>query len=64
MMRAFTRWRLTREIKIAIRAIRRMEKTMAALGIPRHQRKQMFRDFIKSEASRKGLVDILVGATK
>jgi len=70
-MSLWTKWRIKRaktaekrRIKTAVEALRRMEQTMAALGITRHQRKQMYRDFIKSEEGRENVIEILNGAIK
>jgi len=61
-MRAIKNWRLRRRIKQAVKLLAKIDATMRALGMPRWKRKQMWRDFIKSESQRMNIINILNGA--
>ena len=54
--------RLTRDIETAGKMLRRIDITMQSLNMPRWKRKQMWRDFIKSEDQRTNVLKILEGA--
>lgn len=58
----FKKWRLRRRVKQAVNLLAKIDRMMKALGMPRWQRKQMWRDFIKSESQRMNIISILNGA--
>ena len=55
-------WLLRRKIRQAVKLLAKIDRTMAAMGMPRWKRKQMWRDFIKSESQRMNVIEILNGA--
>jgi len=61
-MRPLKNWLLKRRIKQAVKLLARIDKTMSALQMPRWKRKQIWRDFIKSENQRENVIKILNGA--
>lgn len=61
-MRPFKNWLLKRRIKQSVKLLARIDRTMKALEMPRWKRKQMWRDFIKSESQRENVIKILNGA--
>ena len=61
-MKFIRNWLLGRRIKQAVKLLAKIDGTMKALGMPRWQRKQMWRDFIKSESQRMNIISILNGA--
>lgn len=61
-MKLYKDWLLRRQIKQSIRILQKVDKTMKVLGMPRWKRKQMWRDFIKSESQRNNIMDLLNGA--
>lgn len=61
-MRLFKNWLLKRRIKQAVKLLARIDNTMSALQMPRWKRKQIWRDFIKSESQRNNVIKILNGA--
>jgi len=61
-MRFIKIWLLRKRIKQAKRLLEKVDKTMKALNMPRWKRKQIWRDFIKSEHQRRNIIEILNGA--
>lgn len=68
-MSLWTNWRrkrrekrLTHDIETAGKMLKRIDDTMQSLNVPRWKRKQMWRDFIKSEDQRTNVLKILEGA--
>ena len=61
-MRLFKNWLLKRRIKQSVKLLAKIDQTMSALKMPRWKRKQMWRDFIKSESQRENVIKILNGA--
>lgn len=60
-MKFLHKWLLRRRINHTIRLLKKVDTTMKALKMPKWQRKQMWRDFIKSEQNRMGMIDLLNG---
>ena len=56
------RWVLRRKIKQAVKLLAKIDMMMIALKMPRRQKKQMWRDFVKSEKQRMNVIEILDGA--
>jgi len=61
-MKIIKNWLLRRRIKRAAELLAKIDRTMKALEMPRWKRKQMWRDFIKSESQRMNIIKILNGA--
>lgn len=61
-MKFIRNWLLRRKIRQAVNLLAKIDRTMKVLGMPRWQRKQMWRDFIKSESQRMNIISILNGA--
>lgn len=61
-MKIIKNWLLRRKIRQAVNLLAKIDRMMQALGMPRWQRKQMWRDFIKSESQRMNIISILNGA--
>ena len=61
-MRAIKNWLLKRRIKRAVELLAKIDRTMRALEMPRWKRKQIWRDFKKSESQRMNVIKILNGA--
>lgn len=61
-MKSFKEWRLSRQIDQAAELLAKIDRTMKALRMPQWKRKQMWRDFYKSEEARKNVIKILIGA--
>ncbi len=60
-MKFIKNWLLRRKIKQAIRVLARIDAMMKSMRMPRWKRKQMWRDFIKSESQRMNVIDFLNG---
>jgi len=58
-LNAYRRWRLGRQLQKAKLLLFRIDVIMGKMGMPKYKRKQMWRDFIKSEAQRKNMINIL-----
>ena len=56
---SFRRWRLQRSLDKARLLLLRIDVLMKRMDMPRQKRRQMWRDFIKSENQRKNMVSIL-----
>ena len=63
-MRRLRMWVFRRQVKRARYLIQKVEDTLCAMNVPRWKRKQIWRDFIKTEDGRAAIVDILGGAEK
>ena len=61
-MRLFKNWLLKKRIKQTVKLLARIDQMMIALKMPRWKRKQMWRDFIKSESQRENVINLLNGA--
>ena len=61
-MKFIKNWLLRRKIRQAVNLLAKIDRMMRELGMPRWQRKQMWRDFIKSESQRMNIISILNGA--
>jgi len=61
-MRLIKNWLLKRRIEQAVKLLAKIDKTMRALGMPRWKRKQIWREFVKSESQRMNIMNILNGA--
>lgn len=60
-IKAYRKWRLTRNLEKARWLLLRIDVIMKKMGMPRQKRRQMWRDFIKSENQRKNMVSIWGG---
>ena len=58
-MRRYRRWLMKRRIKKAFALLKKVDIAMKAMNMPRHLRKQMWRDFIKSPTRRMDMLNIL-----
>jgi hypothetical protein len=63
-MHFLRRWILKRRIKRAQSLIQKIEGTLCAMNAPRWKRKQIWRDFIKTEGGRAAIMNILGEAGK
>lgn len=54
--------RLTCDLVTAGKMLKRIDDTMQSLNVPRWKRKQMWRDFVKSEDQRTNVLKMLEGA--
>jgi len=54
-------WLLKKRINQAITLLKKIDDLMKALNMPRWKRKQMWRDFIKSEDQRMNIMQLLNG---
>jgi len=55
------KWLLRRRINQAIKLLKKIDNLMKALNMPRWKRRQMWRDFVKSEKQRMNVMDLLNG---
>jgi len=62
-LKAFRKWRLKRNIAKTKNLLTKINKAMKITKMPRWKRKQIWRDFIKSEKNRAGMFDFLDGTT-
>jgi len=62
-IKSYRMWRLKRKIRQAQWLLSRIDAIMKAMNMPRYKRKQMWRDFVKSENQRKNMISILGGMT-
>jgi len=62
-LKSYRTWRLKRQIRKAQWLLWRIDVIMKKMDMPRYKRKQMWRDFIKSENQRKNMISILGGIT-
>ena len=60
-MKAYRRWILKRRVNKAIWALQKVDRLMKDVGMSRHQRKQLWSDFIRSEKGREGVIGIIEG---
>ncbi len=58
-MKFFRRRRLNRQIDRTIRLLSKIDKGMAALGMPRYKRRQIRKDFLR--AGSENLIEVLKG---
>jgi len=58
-MRAIKKLILKRRIKRTVFLLNKIDATMRAMSMPKWKRKQIWRDFIKSESQRMNVIDIL-----
>ena len=58
-MKRIRKWVLNRRLKRAIWAIRRVEKVMEDMGLSRTLRRQLWRDFTKTENGRENVIGVL-----
>jgi len=63
LLKSYRTWRLKKRIRQAQWLLWRIDKIMKAMNMPRYKRKQMWRDFVKSENQRKNMISILGGMT-
>lgn len=63
-MHLLRRWILKHRIKRAQLLIQKIEDTLCAMNAPRWKRKQIWRDFIKTESGRSAIYSILGEAGK
>jgi len=63
-MKLFHKWLLRRRIKKAQSLILKIEDTLCAMNAPRWKRKQIWRDFIKTNSGRETILTILNEAGK
>lgn len=61
-MKLIKNWLLKRRIEQAVKLLAKIDKTMKALEMPRWKRKQIWREFVKSESQRMNIMNILNGA--
>lgn len=60
---SFRGWRLQRNLDKARLLLLRIDVLMKRMDMPRQKRRQMWRDFIKSENQRKNMISILGNMT-
>ena len=60
---SYREWRLKRSIQRAAWLLKRIDLIMKRMNMPRQKRRQMWRDFIKSENQRKNMISILGSKT-
>lgn len=60
-MRFIKNWLLKRRIKQAIKLLAAIDNMMKSMKMPRWRRRQVWRDFIKSEAQRKEVINLFNG---
>jgi len=63
LLKSYRKWRLQRQLRKARLLLFRIDFIMRKMGMPRYKRKQMWRDFIKSEAQRKNMINVLGSIT-
>jgi len=62
-LKSYRKWRLQRQLRKARMLLFRIDVIMRKMNMPRWKRKQMWRDFVKSEAQRKNMISVLGGIT-
>jgi len=62
-VKSYRKWRLERNIQKAALFLKRIDSIMKRMNMPRQKRRQMWRDFIKSENQRKNMISILGSKT-
>lgn len=60
---SYRKWRLQRSLDKARLLLLRIDVLMKRMDMPRQKRRQMWRDFIKSESQRKNMISILGNMT-
>ena len=60
-MKFIKRWFLKRKIRHAIKILAGIDNMMKSMKMPRWKRKQIWRDFIKSESQRMNVLNLLNG---
>jgi len=63
IMKHFRKWLFKRRIRQAVRLLSRIDASMKAAKFTRTERKQVWRDFIKSEAGRGRIIDFMNAGT-
>jgi len=63
MKKRYLDWLMKRRIKQTIKILRRVDKLMVAMNMPHWKRKQIWRDFIKSQTGRNVIINFLNGTT-
>jgi len=58
-MRWFKKWRFNRRIERAVVLLAKIDKGMAAMGMPRYKRRQIRKDFLR--AGSENLIEVLKG---
>ena len=59
LLKRYKRWRLRRKIRTAVRLMISIDHAMIRLGWPHYQRKQVWKEFIKSRHGRESVIDVL-----
>jgi len=63
-MKFIKNWLIKRKIKQAIKLLVAIDNIMKSTKMPRWRRKQVWRDFIKSEAQRKEVISLFSGGIR
>jgi hypothetical protein len=58
-VKQYRKWLLKRRVQKAIWAIKKVDDMMKKMEMPRTLRRQIWRDFIKSDIGRKDMINIL-----
>lgn len=60
-MKRYKRWRLRRRINIAAAVLVKLNQSMIDMDVPRHVRKRIWSDFVKSPERRMDIINALEG---
>ncbi len=60
-MKRFRRWQLKRKINIASAVLVKLNQSMIDMDVPRHVRKRIWSDFVKSPERRSDIINALEG---